>query len=270
MANVGKEAALELEQATKSILKEPSQMKKMCSTPALIWVGVLFVFSFVLLSYPKRWAFILWAILAWGLCVMIHESGHAAMAKIAGHSHDSYLSMNFVKYHDHFSNFINPILLMLIPGWGVLGGPDYIGETSLIASGRPKRLLIVIGGILALFPVMIICVVGSWIEHNYSLGYGFALIAYLIVFSFLVNLLPLPYCDLFYFVYPELPDKFRAYVVLVLTHKYYKFAAFLLTLLVVYIFSTVFHDIAIILLRCMLVSKNSMNAGLSQLFFVEY
>jgi len=201
---------------------------------------------------------------------MLKASGQAMMGKLAGISYDNYLSMNILKYKDIIITLVNPVLLMLFSGWGFLVGPEFVTDTQNVALGRAKRLLISFGGVLSLLPLLILSIVLSWIEHSHLVGIGFAMVAYLIMFSIFVNFLPLPFTDMWNFVYPEIPDKFRDKILFAMNHKFYKYACYLLTILVIWLMSFIFHEMALTFLRLLLVPKNSMLGGLGLLFTYGY
>jgi len=253
---------LEIDQAASSARRKRSWY----SAPQITLVCLTVGFGVFLVYFPERVAYLTFICFGWTLCIAFHEAGHALFAKYSGDRFvNSYIKMNFVKYNDHMITMLNPLMLMLLQGWGIFGGLDYINQTTFEVCGRPKRALIVLGGAFSsLILVALFTLVVLFFRENMLIE-GIAALDYLLVFSVLVNLMPLPYCDMFYFLIPELPEKARVLVSKALNHRLLNLLLLVLTYSVVWLLFNYINTLDLFIMETLFIPKNLVKSGLGLL-----
>lgn len=209
--------------------------------------------------------FILFMIGIWAICLCIHEAGHAVFASYAGETEiEAYLTMDYRNYKNILVTLGIPTALMVLLGAGIPGGIHYLGKSVVENEDVKKRCLVAFGGIITNVILLYLFSIPMWIwsgSGNY-LVIGFGLTCYLLAFSIVVNLIPIPPMDMFAVIFPMLPEKAREFIQTYIEHKYYSLAFLAVLILFVWIFSPLVWLIIEIVLHLAFQSTSSAAVGL--------
>mmetsp|Transcript_14881 Transcript_14881/g.2489 ORF Transcript_14881/g.2489 Transcript_14881/m.2489 type:complete len:215 (+) Transcript_14881:208-852(+) len=179
---------------------------------------------------------------AWGICLCVHEAGHAIFAQYAGETDiDAYSTMNYKDYQNIIVTLAIPSGLMLLLGAGIPGGIHYLSKSVVENEDMKKRCLVAFGGIITNVILLYLFSIPVWIGSGSGsyLIIAFRLLCYLLAFSIVVNLIPIPPMDMFAVIFPMLPEKAREFIQTYIEHKYYSLAFLALLILFLWIFSSV-------------------------------
>jgi Zn-dependent protease len=161
---------------------------------------------------------LLWAIfIGWVLSVTIHEFGHGLVASLGGdytvHERGG-LTLNPFQYVDPLGSLIFPAIVFLIGGVPLPGGVTYIREdllrnrgwrTAVSAAGPVMNLLLFLVCLAAVHPK------AGWVDSSVSVRQWsnaqifVAAMAWLQLWSVILNLIPVPPLDGYGMISPYLP-----------------------------------------------------------------
>lgn len=148
--------------------------------------------------------------------------------------------MDYKNYKDIVVTLGIPTGLMLLLGAGIPGGIHYLSTSVVHNEDMKKRCLVAFGGIITNIIMLYLFSIPMWIFSGSGsyLVIAFGLICYLLAFSIVVNLIPIPPMDMFGVIFPMLPEKAREFIQNYLEHRYYSLAFLALLILFVWIFSS--------------------------------
>ncbi len=159
------------------------------------------------------------AILAWILCVCLHEFAHALVAWFGGDRsvrEKGYLSLDFTRYLDPFASLLLPAIVLALGGVPLPGGAVMIDESALksrrwglyvSAAGPGANLLIFLALGLLLHPAL--GLVGHPAAEQPTWVYFLGAMAFLNFIGALFNLLPVPPLDGYRLVEHRLPEQWQ-------------------------------------------------------------
>lgn len=159
---------------------------------------------------PSGFAVFLFVVAGWLASLCLHEFGHAFMAYLGGDyttAEQGYLTLDPLKYTHPFLSIIFPLLIMATGGIGLPGGAVYI-NLMLLRDRRWQSLTSAAGPLatLACFAVLWIPFLLGFDSRSSHLEFwaACALLAYLQLTAFFLNLLPIPGLDGFGILEPWL------------------------------------------------------------------
>lgn len=169
-------------------------------------------------SNPLFWA----VFIGWTLSVVLHEFAHGLVASLGGDytiRERGGLSLNPLQYIDPVVSLVLPLVFLLMGGVPLPGGVTYVRRdllrnrlwsSAVSAAGPAMNLLLFVLLGLSLNPNL------GWVHpHDSVLDWSpaqrcVATLAFLQLFSVLLNLIPLPPLDGFQMISPYLPKEVQA------------------------------------------------------------
>ncbi|OLC14634.1 MAG: hypothetical protein AUH32_05205 [Actinobacteria bacterium 13_1_40CM_66_12] len=155
----------------------------------------------------------------WVTSLCIHEFGHAVVAYLGGDravKASGYLTLNPLRYTNLLMSIIFPVIFLLLGGIALPGGAVYIDHAAL--RSRLWDSLVSFAGpvgtafcaLLAAAPFLIPGH-ADWVTYsNVAFFAALAFLAFMLVVSVLLNLLPIPGIDGFGILRPWLPYSVQA------------------------------------------------------------
>jgi Zn-dependent protease len=150
----------------------------------------------------------------WVISLSLHEFGHAYIAYVAGDwavLSKGYLTLNPIKYTQGMLSIVLPVIVLLMGGIGLPGGAVYVNKES-IWDRRMRSLVSAAGPIAtAVFAFILLflfssrTVLGDANTHRIFWS-GLAVLGFLQVSAFFLNLIPIPPLDGYGIVEPFLPS----------------------------------------------------------------
>ena len=155
----------------------------------------------------------------WVTSLCIHEFGHAVVAYLGGDravKASGYLTLNPLRYTNLLMSIVFPVIFLLLGGIALPGGAVYIDHAalrsrfwdSLVSFAGPVGTAF--SALLAAAPFLIPGHAG-WVTYS-NVGFfaALAFLAFMLVVSVLLNLLPIPGIDGFGILRPWLPYSVQA------------------------------------------------------------
>jgi Zn-dependent protease len=145
------------------------------------------------------------ALLAWVLCVCVHEFSHALVAYLGGDKsvrQKGYLSLDPTRFIDPMTSLLIPALMLALGGLPLPGGAVMIDESSLksrrwamyvSAAGPAGNVLLFLLFALPLHPML--GLVHRFVAEQPTWVYFCGAMAYLNFIAALFNLIPVPPMD---------------------------------------------------------------------------
>lgn len=159
------------------------------------------------------------AVLAWILCVCLHEFAHALVAWFGGDQSvrdKGYLSLDFTRYLDPFSSVLLPVIVLALGGVPLPGGAVMIDESALksrrwglyvSAAGPGANLLVFLALGLLLHPSL--GLIDPYTAEQPTWVYFLGAMAFLNFIAALFNLLPVPPLDGYRLIEHQLPEEWQ-------------------------------------------------------------
>ena len=174
------------------------------------------VIAFVDFQNPLLWA----VMIGWILSVVLHEFAHGIVAYWGGDytiRERGGLTLNPLQYVDPVMSIILPIVFLAMGGVPLPGGATYV-RRDLLRSRAWSTAVSLAGPAMNFLIFLVLCLIlrrPGWINPNasvesWTVAQQFvAAMAFLQIYSVLLNLMPIPPLDGFQAISPYLPDNIR-------------------------------------------------------------
>lgn len=168
----------------------------------------------------SQFAVFMFVILGWVVSVSLHEFGHAVAAYYGGDQgviRRGYLSLNPLKYTHGFMSIVLPVIVLLLGGIGLPGGAVFINMEA-IRDKRTRSLVSAAGPIMTgalAFLLALPFILGlhpSSLDNHGEFWGALAFLAFVELWAFIFNLIPIPGFDGFGILRPFLPQNLTSQI----------------------------------------------------------
>lgn len=192
-------------------LVRPSPLFLGILAAAVVGAVLVAIYSPTLLDFDQpaplfTLGMVLFVVGGWVVSLCLHEFGHAIVAFRGGDHevrHRGYLTLDPRHYTDPVLSIVLPILFLIIGGLPLPGGAVLINHYALRSKGV-QSLVSFAGPAFNLVLSVLMSVAAVTVPMPFGLRVALTYLAYLQVFTFLLNILPVPGFDGYGVIAPHL------------------------------------------------------------------